>query len=367
MGLASASHLENDVGSKTRRTLNRRRRVASLGALAFYVFMPIRAASAQDLTFRLSWQRGTGAEDCPNAAQLTSAVESRLGRTAFAEPALRHIDGSVERVASVWRARLRVLGADNATLGSRELEAHGPDCSTIAEAVSLAIALTIDPNALDDHHDESTRAAPEKSPAPAPSPPMTPLPAPRRPLAATPLPTRNAEKSPPSAGLAGAVVPRALLALGVLPKATFGAELGAEIDLGRMLGLALGMAYLSEARTARGEFGLGIAAGSLGLCFRALDRPRAELKVCGELMAGAVQVVVYNPIPTHPGEHLWLAPRLGPRFAYDLGASFSLELAAAAVVPLVREQFAIAGVKEPVFQTPRVSLLSSLGLRVSIP
>jgi hypothetical protein len=84
-------------------------------------------------------------------------------------------------------------------------------------------------------------------------------------------------------------------------------------------------------------------------------------------MAGAVQVVVYNPIPTHPGEHLWLAPRLGPRFAYDLGASFSLELAAAAVVPLVREQFAIAGVKEPVFQTPRVSLLSSLGLRVSIP
>jgi hypothetical protein len=365
MGLASASHLENDVGPKTR-TLNRRRGVASLGALAFYVLMPIRGASAQELTFRLSWQRGAGAEDCPNAQQLTSAVESRLGRSAFAEPAFRHIDGGVEHVASVWRARLRVLGADDAVLGSRELEAYGPDCSSIAEAVSLAIALTIDPNALHDHHDDSMRAAPAMSPA-SPSPPVTPPPEPPPAVPAKPAPSRNAEKLLPAAGLAGAVVPRTLLALGALPKASFGAELGAEVDLGRRLGLALGMAYLAEARTAGGEFGLSIAAGSLGLCFHALERPRAELKLCGELMAGAVQVVVYNPIPTHPGEHLWLAPRLGPRFAYALGASLSLELAAAAVVPLVREQFAIAGVKDPLFQTSRVSLLSSLGLRVSIP
>jgi hypothetical protein len=357
--------LENDVGSKTRRKLNRRRGVASLGALAFYVLMPTRGASAQELTFRLSWQRGAGAEGCPSTQQLTSAVESRLGRTAFAEPALRHIDGGVEHVASVWRARLRVLGADNAVLGSRELEAYGPDCSSIAEAVSLAIALTIDPNALHDHHDDSTRAAPAMSPSS--SPPVSQPPVPRRPVETTPLPPQNTEKSPPPAGLTGAVVPRTLLAFGALPKASFGAELGAEVDLGPRLGLALGMAYLAEARTAGGEFGLSIAAGSLGLCFHALERPRAELKMCGELMAGAVQVVVYNPIPTHPGEHLWLAPRLGPRFAYDLGASLSLELAAAAVVPLVREQFAIAGVKEPLFQTPRVSLLSSLGLRVSIP
>lgn len=345
--------------------LNRRRGVASLGALAFYVLMPTHGALAQELTYRLSWQRGPGAEDCPNAEQLTSAVESRLGRIAFAEPAVRHIDGGVERVASVWRARLRVLGADNAILGSRELEAHGPDCSSIAEAVSLAIALTIDPNAVHDGHDDATRAAAE--PLPASSPPMTPPPEPPRSVETKSLAARNTEKLPPPAGLAGAVVPRALLALGALPKATLGAELGAEVDLGRMLGLALGMAYLSEARTAGGEFGLSIAAGSLGLCFRALDRPRAELKLCGELMAGAVQVVVYNPIPTRPGEHLWLAPRLGPRFALVLGKSLSLELAAAALVPLVREQFAIAGVKEPVFQTPRVSLLSSLGLLVSIP
>jgi hypothetical protein len=84
-------------------------------------------------------------------------------------------------------------------------------------------------------------------------------------------------------------------------------------------------------------------------------------------MAGAVQVVVYDPIPTNPGEHLWLAPRLGPRFAFRLSERLSLEVSGFAVVPLVREEFSIVGVEKPVFQTARLSLLSSLGLRVSIP
>ena len=140
-----------------------------------------------------------------------------------------------------------------------------------------------------------------------------------------------------------------------------------ELSLGRALGISMRMAYLSEERTSADEFGLSLAAGSLGLCFWAVERPRALLKVCGELMAGALQVVVYHPIPTRPGEHLWLAPRLGPRFAYRLGEWLSLEVSALAVVPLVRERFSITGVETPVFQTAPLSLLAGLGLRVSIP
>jgi hypothetical protein len=365
MGLASAAHLENDASSKVRGLLNGRRVIAWLGALS--VLGGARSAPAESLIFRLSWVRGEGAEECPNAEQLTSAVEARLGRDAFSEPASRHIEGSVARSAGAWRVQLRVMGPDNAVLGSRELEATGPDCSSIAGATSLAIALTIDPHALDARHEKATGAAPEQ---PLPAPPATPSQE-TEPHEAEPsisaAPRAVPKGSNPSASLTGEVVPRGLFAVGILPEAGLGAELGTELRLGRALGLALSMAYLSEARTTGGKFGLSIAAGSLGLCFWALDRPRALLKVCGELMAGAIQVVVYEPIPTHPGEHLWLAPRLGPRFAYRLGERVSLELSALAVVPLVRERFSITGVETPVFQTAPLSLLSSLGLRVSIP
>jgi hypothetical protein len=152
-----------------------------------------------------------------------------------------------------------------------------------------------------------------------------------------------------------------------LPEAGVGAELGAELSVGPAFGLSMSMAYLPEARTPDGQFGLSVAAGALGLCFRALERRRAVLKVCGELMAGTIQVVVYDPIPTNPGERPWLAPRLGPRFAYRLGERLWLELSSLTVIPLVREGFSIVGVERPVFQTSRLSLLSGFGLRVSIP
>jgi hypothetical protein len=357
--------LENDAGSKVRGLLNRRWAVAWLGALG--VLGAARSATAEPLTFRLSWVRAVGAEGCPNAEQLAAAVEARLGREAFSEPASRHIEGSVARAEGAWRVQLRVMGADNAVLGSRELDANGPDCASIADAVSLAIALTIDPHALDQSHENSTRVASEQPlPAPPPAAPSQPSPRQSDPSTST-APRAAPEGSPRSASFTGEVVPRGLFAAGILPEAGLGAELGSELRLGPALGLSMGMAYLSEAQTSGGKFGLSIAAGSLGLCFWALERPRALLKLCGELMAGAIQVVVYEPIPTHPGEHLWLAPRVGPRFAYRLGAGLSLELSAFAVIPLVRERFSITGVETPVFQTAQLSLLSSLGLRVSIP
>lgn len=352
-------------GSKVR-VLNRRWGVALLGAGA--ALCAARSAAADQLTFRLSWVRGAGAEGCPNAEQLASAVEARLGRDAFSEPALRHIEGSVARADQAWRVQLRVMAADSAVLGSRELEASGPDCSSIADAAALAIALTIDPNALDERHEKSTLAPFEPPPAallPAPASPPPPRGKPDHASFAERRPAHVATTPAPS--LAGEVVPRALFAVGILPEAGGGAELGAELSVGQAFGLSMSMAYLAEARTPEGQFGLSVAAGALGLCFRALERPRAVLKICGELMAGTMQVVVYDPIPTHPGEHPWLAPRLGPRFAYRLGERLWLELSSLTVIPLVREGFSIAGVARPVFQTSRLSLLSSLGLRVSIP
>ena len=216
------AHLENDVGSKMRTTLNRRCAVAALFALG--TVSVSRLAAAEDLTFRLSWVRGVGTEDCPNAEQLAAAVTARLGRDAFSEPARRHIEGSVARSEQTWRVQLRVLDSHGAVLGSRELEASGPECSSVADAVSLAIALTIDPHALERRREARLVAPPE----PAPPAPVS-LPPPQ--VSATPIPPREAMAplSPPRLG--SAVVPRGLLAVGSLPQASLGAELGAELGL----------------------------------------------------------------------------------------------------------------------------------------
>jgi hypothetical protein len=216
MGLASAAHLENDVGSEVRATRNRRWQGALLGAL---VLGTPCSAWAEELTFRLSWVRGAGAEDCPNAEQLTSAVERRLGRDAFSEPALRHIEGSVARAERSWRVQLRVVGTDNTVFGSRELEADGQDCSSIADAVSLAIALSIDPDALAEQHEKMT-VVPSEQPLPAPSPPARSQPAPSPKPDTTTFAARRAVRnaSMPTASLTGEVVPRGLSAVGVLPE-----------------------------------------------------------------------------------------------------------------------------------------------------
>jgi hypothetical protein len=364
--------LENDAVSKVRGRLRRRGEVARLAALGVLLAARTSAAEAltspaEPLTFRLSWVRGEGAEQCPNAEQLAAAVEARLGRAAFSEPARRHIEGSVVRADGAWRVQLRVIGADNAVLGSRELEANGQDCSSIADAASLAVALAIDPHALDERSEPPRRMTSELPLlAPPPAPPEAPAARAAAPStsAASPVVPGGPSRS---GALTGEVVPRGLFAVGILPDAGLGAELGTELRLAHGLGLSMSMAYLPEQRTTSGQLGLSLTAASLGMCFWALDRPRALLKICGELMAGAVQVVVYDPIPTHPGEHLWLAPRFGPRFAYRLGERLSLEVSAFGVAPLLREGFSITGVEAPLFRTAPLSVLFSLGLRVSIP
>jgi hypothetical protein len=325
---------------------------------------PAPPAAQAPVSFRWSFVRLPGAESCPGAEKIAAGVRSRLGRDPFANDAERNIEGSVSRDGQVWRAQLSVIGPQGTVLGSRELQSSEPDCTTLADAVTLAVALVIDPRAA--------FAPPSSEPAPAAATPAAPLPVPA-PVEPPPLVSGPAPAAPPMrpgparvAGPALAFALRGALAVGLLPGAAFGVESAGELGLAARWGLSAGISYFPEARTSDAGFAFGISAGFLGLCVGAVQTRAARLALCGEGQLGAMHAVVYSVRPLPPGDHVWAGVRVGPRLRVLLGSSLWLEAGALALAPLLRHEFALKDQQDPVFQSSRLTFAGTLGLSASI-
>lgn len=117
---------------------------------------------------RLSYERGPGAETCPDEAALRRAVAARLGEDPFDPASSRtfrlrisagsRLHGSVEAITN------------GAVEGRRELESEPDACAELVEAMALAVSLTINPELV-------VEPAPSREEPPAP-PPANPPPAP---------------------------------------------------------------------------------------------------------------------------------------------------------------------------------------------
>jgi hypothetical protein len=338
--------------------------------LAASLFVAPRAAGEQvtagvPASFRWSFVRLPGAESCPGAEGIAAGVRSRLGRDPFANDADRNIEGMVTREGEVWRAHLSVIGPDGAVLGSRDLQSSEPDCSTLAAAVTLAVALVIDPRAA---FAPASAPPPPAEPVPAPAPsPLAPL-APPAMVAAPPLtrpPASLTVRRP--AEPVFAVSLRAAVALGLLPRAAFGVESGGELGLSAHWGLSGGVSYFPEVRTADAGFAFGLSAGFLGACVHAIQTQAARLAICGEVQLGAMHAVVYSVRPLPPGDHVWAGARVGPRVRLKLSHRVWVEAGAQGLAPLIRHEFVLKDQQNPVFQSSPLTFAATLGLSASIP
>jgi hypothetical protein len=305
---------------------------------------------------------------------MAAGVRSRLGRDPFTNDADHNIEASVTRDGQVWRAHLSVIGPNGTVLGSRELQSSEPDCTTLADAITLAVALVIDPRAA--------FAAPSAEPAPPvatqpAAPPTVPVeappPSPAVPAPAVPAPTvpvRAASppsSAPPSAGTPLTLSFRGAVALGLLPRAAFGVESAGEVWLGAGWSVSLGVSYFPEVETSDGGFAFGLSAALLGLCVGAVETRAARLAVCAESQLGAMHAVVYSVRPLPPGDHLWGGVRLGPRLRLLLGGALWLEAGGMALASLRRHEFVLKDEQDPVFQSSALSFAGTLGLSASIP
>lgn len=323
---------------------------------------PEPATAEAPLSFRWSFVRLAGAESCPGAERIAAGVRARLGRDPFADDAERNIEGSVSRDGQLWRAHLSVVDPEGVVLGSRDLQSGEPDCTTLADAVTLAVALVIDPRAAFAPPSAPPALPAVAPPAAVPAVPVAPPPA----TSAVPAPASPPSLAAAPAGPALAFSLRGALALGLLPRSAFGVESAGELGLSARWSLSAGVSYFPEVRTSDAGFAFGLSAGSLGLCVGAVQAPAARLAICGEGQLGAMHAVVYSVRALPPGDHLWAGARVGPRLRLLLTSKLWLEAGGMALVPLVRHEFALKDQRNPVFQSSPLTFAGTLGLSASI-
>lgn len=93
--------------------------------------------------WRITWRAPEG---CSAAEVHTRAVETRLGRPVFAEPASRFVQGVVSRAETGWLVKLVVTDASGSPLGQREVTSADSACPSIDGRVALVLSLLIDPS-----------------------------------------------------------------------------------------------------------------------------------------------------------------------------------------------------------------------------
>lgn len=309
------------------------------------------APSGEPVQVRLSVVRSAGAESCPSASAVASAVRGRLGRNPFAESAADQVEVTFAPTSdvTVLRADIRVRDENGASKGDRTLHgAGGAGCEALGAAVALAIALHIDPDAA--------LAAPKSPPPPPPSPvPATAAPA------APPAPPAPAPAPGPPRGmtLVGGVGLLSEAVPGVSAVAQIGA--GAEVVAGGRLWVRLTGMLAPEQRTADSRFAFGMTAGFVGACFDALrvgkiaEGPALSLAPCVHVGVGEIHSVVFSLLPTEPGTRVWVSGaaelllRVSP---FTPAVPLDIELGLGFLTPFVRPRFFVIGENSTIFQQP---------------
>jgi hypothetical protein len=338
---------------------------------------------------RLVWVLGERTQGCADRATIARRVVARLGREVFSDSAPRSVEGVVQHEGDRWDAHLYVREADGSLFGSRYLSSTAtPDCSALDAAVTLAIALAIDPEAAARPVPVSTAAttapiampeAPTTPAGPTPSPSVLAPPAPPAQSAATAStrtalataetrPSAPAPHPSPATSRSGslAATGRALVAVGLLPGAAPGAALSVEGPVDRRLQATAGVVYLPETRTSGRDFGFGLTAGWLGACAQPWADDRVAIAFCGTILVGGIHSVVYTLEPTNPGEIFWASASASFTARFRIAGPFVVELGGEGLVPFTAYRFDVRGQTSP-FQEGSVAGFGFVGMGVSIP
>jgi hypothetical protein len=295
-----------------------------VGALAVSAVSFWAAPARAGEPVRLHWVRLEGAAACIDASMLEARVRQRLGSDPFDPRAQRTVEGVVRREGESWSAQIAVRAhPGDAEPPRRELKSQTKDCEALGEAVVLAVALAIDPEAA--FSTPKPPAPPPPATAPAPPPP---------PVVVAAAPTSGARAGRAELGLAGQA--------GLLPRASFGASLLAAAALSAHFEIAArAQVFPAVAVSGDPSYSIGLALGDVRLCAR---RPaRVEVAACGGPAAGVISAALLTGTRAQPGERAWFAAALGLEAALALGPAAAVRLGVEGVAPLPRERFTVEG------------------------
>jgi hypothetical protein len=294
-------------------------------------------------------------ESCADPVTLADEVGELIGKPLAA---IAEVDFRVQIVETPqrrWRLRLqtleqRVAGAPGATTirGTREIEAA--TCGELAEAASVAIAVSV--------RSIAGQAGPTPSAPPAP--------------AMTPPPSSAAVLNPQSSSRSTEVTPVWRPAVGValatdtgaLPSTSLGVGLEASVQR-RWLRLAL-LATWFGSRDASGPDHTGgtfqLVVGGARACL-APRRGRWTPLACAGFELGRLAGTGQGVARPETGQALWRAVRADVGFTAGLNGNTALLLTGGVAVPLAHPAFVLDG-SELVYQPSRLAVRLAAGVEI---
>lgn len=349
-GTMSRVRLLSNVNGDVARRFTHRACVAFAFAFALssFAIAPIaRAESSETHRIRLDVDAACSSND--DFFRRVSEKTHRVVRAEGAEPAER-VEVRVERgTKAATKGEFRVI-AEGEPVRLRRVA--GESCDEVVEALSLAVALTYDPEAMLSKPPPPASAPPPPASAPPPPPVVAaPPPAP---------PPKSKPKPKPTWQYAGGI--RADLATTDLW------PLGGDVfvDLHRLEGLRTSfrltfqvIAAGREVEGATAHFFWGSVVPS-ACPVRAVTGP-FDFAPCAGIALGLLSATPEGIPDGASFLRAWIAPRVSGRAGLALGKGFAIEAEVGLDVPLVRGRFVFGN--ELAYEVPAVMASFALGLR----
>lgn len=336
---------------------------------------------------RLQWVRLQGAETCIDAAQIQRRVEQRLRTRIFDPGAARSIEGIVRREDGAWRAELVVRSGSDSDAAKpaavRHLQSSAADCTSLGDAVVLAVTLAVDPDAAYESPDTHEREATQQS---SPSNSLT-VDSNSRLNDTDSRPTRtgagnsqqprgasvNPRLTPPLATAGGSNTRNyselrmgalALTQYGVLPRLSPGVALVSGYEFVTSWQLQLSMrAYPAITTHADPDFSLGATSAAAHLALELVARSALQLRVSGGAAGTLLHAALREGARVDPGERASLAAEIGLQLSLPV-AAFALEAGLTGSVPLPRYRLYLEGTDRTLFEQPLAAVHIHVGVAV---
>jgi len=309
----------------------------------------------------LNWVRLDSAASCPSEAEVTQAIEQRLGHSALVpkERADLIIEAKLERSASGGFRVEIVLVRGAAVVGRRELDSENPSCQGIAETAALVIALTIDPETS--LEPLSISSVPASAPPPHSAALIPPPPAVAVPLVAQAAPAKTASFQGDlelSAGIAAGTVPNLAAAVHLRGRA---------LPPALPFGIELEGAYFPpqavEALPGKGADFTSFYVGT-GLCSRSKRASRLGASLCAGAQVGSMAGQGYRFEVNPRFRTLTIALAARGALWFRMLRPLAVVLGPSIAVPLKRDYFETqtADGSEALFRMSAIGLGFELGV-----
>jgi len=283
--------------------------------------------------------------DCPNELEFQAEVGKLTSKARFTtQRRARRV--RIELATSGHDVVGRLISGDGKNQSSREV--RGKDCHEVSSALAIAVALTIDPDAL---LGEPEPAKPEPS---APAKPEPPPPPPRPPVEPTP---REPRARPQATKVSWGVGAGLELENAWGPHMSPGMHAFGVLGVGERVRVALGVTRFLTREVDDVSFGAWLAESSLSVNIALLGALRPFAAVGYEL--GAVDASGTGLPAQVQAQRPWQAASVGLGLRFET-QSFFVQLGGSLLVPLSRQRYLIS---DPLGEVRTLYEIPSMGLK----